>query len=192
MYQPGIPTGTVDLSVDYQNLQDNFTQINTTYGIDHVPLTDGTSDNGYHKAVHLVQQVAPAAVAGVGSLYSTTFNDKVNTDQTLYYKTGANRTIQMTMNFVPVLSDNGYTFFPGGLIFQWGKISPIDPSRTTPVLFATSNINFPTKCFGVTLTLSSANASQNAILQSGSLNQFGFTVFSTTSIGTIYWTAIGN
>lgn len=47
LYQPGIPTGTVNLDQDYQNLQNNFQQINTTYAVDHIPLTQATN-NGFH------------------------------------------------------------------------------------------------------------------------------------------------
>lgn len=51
-YQPGIPTGTEDLNVDYKNIQDNFTVLDTSFGIDHVPFSSTTAQNGYHEDVH--------------------------------------------------------------------------------------------------------------------------------------------
>lgn len=51
VYQPGIPTGTVTLDVDYQNLQDNFRQLDTTFGVDHYKFSDNTSNNGFHNKV---------------------------------------------------------------------------------------------------------------------------------------------
>ena len=51
MYLPGIPTGTVQLDQDYLNLQHNFTQLDTTYGVDHYKFSDGTPNNGFHDKV---------------------------------------------------------------------------------------------------------------------------------------------
>ncbi len=50
-YQPGIPTGLVNLDVDYQNIQDNFQQLDTTYGVDHYPYSDPNPTNGFHNKV---------------------------------------------------------------------------------------------------------------------------------------------
>jgi len=51
VYQPGIPTGTVDLDVDYLNIQGNFTQANVVYGTDHYPFNNATSNQGFHNLV---------------------------------------------------------------------------------------------------------------------------------------------
>jgi hypothetical protein len=51
MYQPGIPTGLVNLDVDYQNLQDNFQQLDTTYGEDHYAYSDPSANNGFHNKI---------------------------------------------------------------------------------------------------------------------------------------------
>lgn len=193
MYQPTIPTGNLDLDVDYKNIQDNFSQLNTTYAVDHVALTDGTAQNGYHKAMHMVQQVAPAAVSGVGSLYCTTVTDGLDTDQILYYKTGLNKIIQMTRNFVPLAATNGYTFIPGGLMVQWGRIgSPVSGDNT--VLFATSNKDFPSNCFNVFLSLERSNANTSMIvIKTGSISKTGFKAILPTSGSTaFFWLAIGN
>src|SRR5512147_851600 len=134
-YQPGIPTGTVDLDVDYLNIQNNFTQANTSFGVDHVPFDTNTLDEpaGYHESIHFVPfsttvtnppnnqpVVSPTATSGFGQLFSSQINDGINLDESLYFLTGGNRLTQLTRNFQPVASANGYTFLPGGLILQWG------------------------------------------------------------------------
>ena len=51
VYQPGIPTGTVDLDVDYLNLQGNFQQANIVYSTDHYPFDNATPNQGFHNLV---------------------------------------------------------------------------------------------------------------------------------------------
>lgn len=58
IYQPLIPTGTVNLDVDYLNLQGNFTQLNVVYGTDHYPFDNATPNQGFHNQV-----TTPAYVA---------------------------------------------------------------------------------------------------------------------------------
>ena len=56
IYQPSIPTGLVDLDQDYQNIQNNFQQLDTTFGVDHTTFSNNTAQNGYHTVVHLIPQ----------------------------------------------------------------------------------------------------------------------------------------
>src|SRR5580698_774128 len=58
VYQPGIPTGTVNLDVDYLNLQGNFQQLNIVYGTDHYPFDNASPNQGFHNQV-----TTPAFVA---------------------------------------------------------------------------------------------------------------------------------
>ncbi len=51
VYQPNIPTGTVNLDVDYLNLQGNFDQANIVYGTDHYPFDNATPNQGFHNVV---------------------------------------------------------------------------------------------------------------------------------------------
>lgn len=127
LYNPNIPTGLIKLKIDYKNLQNNFKQLNDTYGVDHIPLTDNSGLfpsglNGVHKIVHLVPQSGtPTAFTSVGEIYTKSINS-VQTDIALFYQTGAGREIQMTMNVVPSATYNGYSFLPGGLLYQWGFV----------------------------------------------------------------------
>jgi len=208
-YQPGVPTGSVPLNEDYLNLQGNFTVLNNTFLQDHSPLTGtlppvGTA--GYHTAIHLVPVSTTAsnppnnqpingytATTGYGQLFDAQINDGVNTDQALFYLSGGNRLIQLTRNFAPVAANNGYTFLPGGLILQWG-IKTVAASTTTPLLFATNNIDFPANCFNVSVTGIRNNSGGDGIFVStGSVSKTGFTFRNGSgSIVQAYWMAIGN
>lgn len=163
-YNPLVPTGTIPLNLDYKNLQANFEKLDTVYGTDHVPLTDTTNKSGYHKTIHSVpfstagvapanatnQPVtAPTSVVGVSEIFTAIINDGINTASALYHQTDTGILQQLTRNLLPVSADNGYTFIPGGLILQWGRISSGPTTSFTPLLFTTANIDFPNDCFNV-------------------------------------------
>lgn len=204
-YQPTIPTGLVNLDVDYQNIQENFSQLDTQFGIDHTAFSNNSTPplNGYHKAVHMVQQAAPAAVSNVGSLYCTTNNDGLSNDETLYYLTGGNKTIQMTRNVQP--SNNatsGLTFLPGGMIMQWGFVTAqisFSAGQTGTVTFPTE---FPNDCYTVFTQIAyTSNAEKPggdkvgnvSVLRSFSPASFSWTVHRLSSgYSRFYWIAIGN
>ena len=50
-YQPNIPTGLVNLDTDYANIQGNFQQLDTTFGVDHYTYSNATVNNGFHNKV---------------------------------------------------------------------------------------------------------------------------------------------
>lgn len=225
-YQPGIPTGNVNLDVDYQNLQNNFQQLDTQFGIDHIPFsntsgTPPTGVNGYHQNIHFnpfsttttnppnnyipassKPSGVPAATPGFGQLFSCQVNDGLATDHSLYWLTGGNRLIPLTRNLTPLPNTNGYTFLPGGLIFQWGRQTLNGASNETgTVVFATSNINFPNACRTVQLTLISNSG--GTISSNNTLSvidtQVGTNGFKYQYNGNgggnypaFYWMAIGN
>lgn len=161
-YQPNIPTGTVNLDEDYLNLRGNFQQLDVVYGTDHVALTDVSANLGFHKTIHSVPfsttstnppnnqpVIAPTSVAGVSEIFTAIINDGVNTASALYHQTDTGIIQQLTRNFLPVSADNGYTFLPGGLILQWGRVSSAPTTSFTTLLFNAANINFPNDCFNV-------------------------------------------
>jgi hypothetical protein len=189
-YNPNIPNGNTRLNQDWVNIKNNFGQLNTTYGTDHIPLTT-VANNGFHRAVHMVQQVAPAAVSGVGSIYCTTVNDGIDTDEILYYKTGLNKVIQLTRNLVPQASSNGYTFLPGGILFQWGLVN--NPGLGGTVTFATLNKTFPNNIFGIQVSAQRGNTVTVVVANAPPPSVTGFNyIFSNNTANVLYWTAIGN
>lgn len=77
VYQPGIPTGTVNLDVDYLSIQGNFQQANVVYGTDHYPFDNATPNQGFHNVVTTPPVVnnppdglPPATGAGILKIYA--------------------------------------------------------------------------------------------------------------------------
>ena len=71
IYRPLIPTGTVNLDEDYQNLQDNFNQANVVYGTDHYPLDNAVAgQEGFHDKVTMPVRADPTSIAGQGIVYT--------------------------------------------------------------------------------------------------------------------------
>lgn len=91
MYQPGIPTGTVQLDEDYLNIQHNFTQLDTSFGIDHYKFSDQTANNGFHNTVTtplIVGSAHPITAANVPKFYS--MKDGTNGQTIQYSRLGGN------------------------------------------------------------------------------------------------------
>lgn len=199
-YQPGVPTGSVPLNQDYLNIQGNFTSLNNQFNEDHVDLTNTAPSphNGYHKSVHLVPAsttttnppnnqpvVAPATTAGYGQVFDAEINDGLNTDTALYFLSGGGRLSQLTRNIQPLAAASGYTFLPGGLLFQWGTGSA---NGNTPF-----NIAF-TAVYNVTVTPDgSLGVSPAPAIQSITIGSPGSFVSknSANQAYTFFWTAIG-
>jgi len=210
MYQPNIPTGLVPLNEDYQNLQNNFTQINTTYNTDHVPLTEA-SQNGYHTVVHLAKQVAgTVGISNTFSLYEEQTNDGYATRQQLFAISGTGTPYALTRNFTPSLGTNGITFLPGGLVIQWGFVNGTHSANNHfnqgdvgTVTFSAVNTAFPNNCYGVWFSLQYSTAAGGVIpdgtasvqYDTNTLSKLKFDwSFSTGSskFTNFMWVAIGN
>lgn len=206
-YQPGIPTGTVNLDIDYQNLQNNFTQLNNIFGIDHIPF-NLAQNSGYHKSIHLVPQstgayppVPPPATANLGQLFSANGNDGYNNGETLYFMAGNGALRQLTSNFTPSSAINGTTFMAGGIVMQWGfKALAGTDTESGQVLFATNNRNFGTSCYNVQVTLVSLSAAGTAspnnslFVRTTTVSNLGFSYRyngGSNDFSGFYWVAIG-
>jgi len=207
-YQPGIPTGTVPLNEDYLNLQNNFTQINTQFEVDHVPLTStsGTPPNGYHKALHLVPVSTVASNApknqpingytstgGYGQVLSAQINDDIATDEALYFLSGGGLLTQMTRNFQPTIGTEGATMLPGGLILNWGVAT-----STGATTFVNLTQKLPGNFFNAQATFQNGSAANRSICcqtAAGPAPAMGFITqlaFLSSSSSKFFWWAIGN
>ena len=199
MYQPNIPTGSVPLNEDYKNLQDNFTQINTTYNTDHVPLTTA-SQNGYHTVIHLVKQSSdPAGITNTFSLYEKSTSDGFATKQQLFAISGTSPPYPLTRNFVPSVTSGGKgaTFLPGGFVLEWGSVAgPFASSASGSENFS---LAFPNNVFSVTLQLvgktPATGSSDNSLFL---LDNYTLSLFNwkynggSNDFTSFFWMAIGN
>jgi hypothetical protein len=129
-YQPNVPTGLVFLDQDYANIQQNFSSLDTYFGVDHTPYSTGTltDPNGYHQSIHMVPVSttttnAPnnqpvngyTAITGFGQLFTAQINDGLGgPDEALYYLSGGGKLSQLTRNVQSGLFVNNYVASGGG------------------------------------------------------------------------------
>lgn len=203
-FQPSIPTGTVKFSEDYTNIQQNFNQLDVTFGVDHVTFSNQTAQNGYHKDLHMVPVstvasnppnnnpiVAPATVAGIGQLFTAQNNDGFNSDESLFFLTGGGRQMRLTSNVDPLKNINGYTFLPGGFLMQWAKFTAVGSVITAKTFISLGLIDFPNNCYNMQATINNAN-SEN-LLTISAVTKTGFNYFNTSSTAKDFFiVAIGN
>lgn len=190
-YQPGIPTGNVPLNQDYLNIKGNFTQLNTQFQVDHVPLTStsGSPSNGYHTVVHFVKQTsAPATIANIGQLYT------LGTAPDLIYKSGTGVITQLTGSALVNIATNGTVFLPGGLVMKWGIVNGLVANTPTVV-----PLGFATNCFNVQLSYISkvggTTNTQTLSVVTGTVSNVSFSYNSTQGTSAyvgFYWVALGN
>lgn len=208
MYQPTIPTGNTNLNIDYQNIQNNFRQLDTTYGVDHVAYSL-LQNNGYHRTVHLVPVSTasppfnnngptnnppnvPAPTPGFGQVLSAQINDGYGTpDEALYFLTGGNKLLQLTSNLVPSLGISGYTFLPGGVIIQWGSNNVTGPGDSGTVTFSPS---FQSAAYIVVLGLqhiTAPNSASSVSYKGLTKLKFDWVYQGSTNISSFTWLCIG-
>jgi len=123
-----------------------------------------------------------AQITGIGASGVTSFNTR----------TGAVTLTAADINalFTGSLAANGYQKLPGGLILQWGKVTPVEDVWTA----FSFPLTFPTACLVITngLSMGSSNAGdQVGYAKIVSTSQFSVMANNAGTI-TISWMAIGN
>lgn len=196
-YISPLPIGSNNPTVDRPNMTNNNANIPMWMIVDHYGYNDNRG--GYHNIIHQPPFVYsmnppnPPAITGIGQTYVKT----VGSDQQLFYQSGGGFITQLTGPIAPRASGNGFVYVSGGILLQWGNIAVAKSGTLTPVLFATSNINFPNVCFNIQLTMinnQGTGASANGVFVStGTVSTTGFTIINTSSsVQSCYWSAIGN
>jgi len=195
-YNPGIPTGSVNLDQDYLNIKNNFSQLDTSFGSDHIKFSVNPAApvlTGYHTIIHQGPQTnSPAAISGIGQIYLKAPAG----DTQLYFRTGGGTVNRLTGNNSSV---NGYQYI-GASLMQWG-VESIAASSNQTIIVSFPNSNF-TSVWSIQLTFlsksggtSSSNASISVINNSVVANT-GFSASvnmnDTSAFVGFYWLAIGN
>ena len=192
-YNASIPQPNDLLSDSQGQILQNFGALNTVYGTNHFPFDNNMiSQIGKHKFVQMPVTTTPVTLANEGTLYSKA----VTGGTALFFTRDVTSDVQLTSPVftAPVAATNGYTFIPGGLILQWGTVTPITSTGT--VLFSAANIAFPNNCFNVQCTLSPATPptgnAQTLSIYSISSNSFIYNYSGGSAYNRFYWWAIGN
>jgi len=112
VYKPNVPQGTDTFGQSQVDFLENFSQLNTLYGKDHVAW-DGGSEAGKHTALRLQQQaVDPTVTAAEGGLYVKL----VGNNEELFYRYNSGGTQN---NAVIPLTNKGAV---GGGIFSSARV----------------------------------------------------------------------
>jgi len=185
-YQATIPTGTVNLDEDYLNIQANFSALDTTFGIDHLPFSNTTPNFGFHTQVHFNANIGSPTLGGAVGLMTP--NTDVST-QTFPFWTNASGTTQMMG--ICSLGGNGYATTAGGLMIQWGNFTPSAGSPSSGTVF------FPTafvgNCFLVLTQITNTNPTPGNVIcyiVSKSKPSFNY-IFNGSFNQTVYYVALG-
>jgi hypothetical protein len=219
-YINNIPLSNNDPSVDQPNMQTNTNSIAAWVTQDHYGFNDNRG--GIHKQVRLnsLSSIPPGLTGNVGTLYSKSVNTSVANEPTVFYSpstTGNEYQITRTitgeftlfgtntqyLSPIDLSAKGGWTFLPGGMLFQYGFYSVVMSPTASAINIA---IPFPLQFTNVPYSITAtANASSilgipqpiTAILD-GSVSEAGFTariVNNANAIGTsvisVSWMAIG-
>lgn len=189
-YNPAVPTGLVNLDEDYLNLQLNFQQADLSFAKDHFAFSDQTANNGFHKQTTFVNEPAPVTIGGQLALYS---KGAAGGPSQLFLIRDANAGTEIALTPNPAVvgniisAQNGYSWLPGSILFQWG----FDAIGAV----ADTIINFPIP-FGVAW-LPVVNLTQAGNISSGASTMIlartnsNFSVHNNSTIVAVFWMAIG-
>jgi len=181
MFDSTKPQSGITLSAGRAVTQANFAGTETYIARDHVSLDANSAESGKHKAIRLTEQAAPTTLVNELGLYAK----DTGSEPDLYVRRESSGTeIQMTMGD-PSNSANGYSFLPGGLLIQWGKVASV--ARTVTAF--TFPKSFTNTCYSLTLT--TVDAFKVAMINV--LAKTGATIKQDdTTNRDVYWIAIGD
>ena len=204
LYTRDRPNPPNNPSSDVPDMKVNTNSIDDIISVDHVSFNE--SNGGFHNQTRLLSHaVIPAAlIAGIGTLYT---KQAASVTELFYTPDNSGDEYQITRtnttnfslfaqlvndyNSVGTKYDGGWTFLPGGLLLQYGKVHP--PTANGSVTFP---IAFTSDVFSVQLTARNDNTSGNHsaftyyINGALSLNSFTYAA-STSGSQVLFWIAIG-
>ncbi len=142
-WTPNIPAANQTLANSQPLIRDNFTEVFTDFGKNHVGFTNATvADRGKHNFVTLKVQAADPVIANNNE--AEIFTKQIGGITQLFWKRFNGSAVQMTAvdpvytpGVGPVFDNKGFTFLPGGLLLQYGNLVVNNATRT-PVVFPTA------------------------------------------------------
>lgn len=207
-YNPGIPTPTQNLSVSQGLIKTNFTTANTSFGINHFPFDDLTTNNGLHKDINQFKRVGNAPnLTDTYTLFTKDYTPVTTggvPDTQLFGITAGGGISQFSGNLV---GEDGWCWV-GGVLLQWGFVTDPDITSGTAdgtVTFldrVTGAIAFPNACFVVmgtntypVLATGTRTASLSISKAAGGVtkDKFDWSFNGSSGAATgFFWYAIGN
>ncbi len=209
-YTKNIPASNHNPSVDQPSMQTNTNSIANLIGEDH--YTFGVDNGGFHKQIRLpdlaaIGNLAPR-IANSGTLWTQKANSVgISKESNLFYVPDLTsddyqltRTVTSAKTLFGLLTENynavgagffgGWTFLPGGLLFQYGYTTNVTNSATTTIKFP---VKFTTTFMNVQCTVQTDDDStvRFSILGDPSTTQFVTSQTKTSHFKRLYWQAIG-
>lgn len=205
-YNNNVPQSGQTLGNTRIPINTNFFVIDRAFKVNHVAFS--TSDEGKHKFLQMPEQgSAPSTAINEGGLYTKVGTNPAETN--LFFRAensggGGGFEYQLThvinvstarfgnnTNYVvgPPSINGGWTFLPGGLILQYGKLTFVSQNGTVTFPIAFNSAPF---CVQVSLERSSGNQSITVGDAPGP-STTGFNYLSSSSGSAfVHWLAIGN
>lgn len=184
-FNPSIPLSTDLLSASQQPIEDNFTQLNTQFAVDHVAFNTGSANgNGHHKQVTFDAPPTPPSPTGT---ISAIYPKAVSAIQQLFFK-NASTDYQLTGLTISTSGSNRGLTTPWGIVINWGSanVGGGGPTSGTSITFA---VPFPSSADSCIATGANNNATHaNVTVQN--LSTSGVTLYSANN-NTVYYFAIG-
>lgn len=151
-YNPAIPQPTDLISASQSQIQTNFSQADTAFGINHV-LFSTVANQGKHNRVDFLRIGAPASAASEAVVYQKA--GPVSSELFLR-RDGVATEVQLTSGN-PIVASNGESFLPGlsgsPLRCKWGQFTTT--GATTVITYTTlvpALTAFPTNTYAVQIT----------------------------------------
>ena len=132
IYTNDIPFEDNSPSDDQPDMKVNTNSISSILNVDMIGFND--VNGGYHDQLTFIQQGSnPGSAATQYRQYSKSVG---GASELFVQKDGTATPIQLTRG-VPVLTDGGYTYLPGGLLMQWKNVAipATSGTFTFPVAF---------------------------------------------------------
>lgn len=187
-FNPSIPSAEDLISVSQSDIQTNFSQINSVFGVDHVTLFPSVANSGKHKQVTLPElESAPSTAVNEGAVY--TAQGTVSAVTELYFRKENNGT-SIPLTGDATLSPEGQTTLPGGVIMKWGTATVVGSNEAATITFPTA---FSTSVYNVMLQVTTILRPENPEYFVSSVTTSSFVINSQTTSGSkiFYWIAMG-
>lgn len=208
-FNKNIPQPTDRLAKSQQDLLSNNLQLNTSFGINHYPFDDVTSNNGKHTYVQLVNRllIPPMLSAGEDTLYT-----KATTGQGELYFTRDNSGVEVQMtNLNPFPYTNNYTpesgggpvglafsagtsFIAGGLLVQYGIVAPATDGIIVKYPYNFKSNGVDTLAYSIQLTFAELVGAASVVSVgsgAGTTNKQFILRMAIATSARVFWIAIG-
>ena len=199
-YNASKPAPSDLLSNSVTDIQGNFAQASTSFGINHFPFTDNSPNLGKHTYVDMVNQAKPTTAANEGAIYTKQATSVgASMESNIFYTPDASGleyqlTRTITANIATFGASTGWTFLPGGILMQWGLVPGPSSANTIAVAFP---VTYTSNVFSLSVipirAASSPGDDTTTVIVTGTGLTGGFTIGNVGShtMQGWYWMAIG-